>query len=366
MRDIDMNGSDPVATSPVGIMHQMWALAGQSDADFLRDTVEDVQLADELGFHSIWLAEHHYVRPDSFYSRLPDPEILIARLIPETSRIRLATGIKILVLDDPSRTIERLRLLDLLSGHRVLLGVGQGSPDELAVTGVAPEERRAGFRARLIDLAALLTSGTGAGGRNLTPDADLRPLETMWVGVRDVESIALTASLGMNFIVGEAEVGRRQSALVQAFRDAGGTGEARGARLVCVAETDEEAMAAASAPGRVLYDRFRQGVYHADAVRLGLLPETEAADDAEAFRRLEYIVGSPATVVDGLSEYIEATGVDALNVLVHTPGMERRAARRSLTLLREEVVDLLVPALDRNAAPKGARAPLASPVGTRT
>jgi len=74
-----------------GIMHQMWALSDERDERFLSETIEDVRLADSLGYDSIWLAEHHYVRNDSFYSRLPDPELLIARLISETKRIRLAT-----------------------------------------------------------------------------------------------------------------------------------------------------------------------------------------------------------------------------------------------------------------------------------
>jgi len=88
----------------------------------------------------------------------------------------------------------------------------------------------------LQEFGSYLESGTAAGGLVLTPEGDLSARDTVWVGARDSESIALAARLGMNFIVGEAEIGRRQALLTERYRSAGGTGEMRGARLVCVAE----------------------------------------------------------------------------------------------------------------------------------
>ena len=119
---------------PFGLMHQMWQLPGDSAARFFAETVEDVAYADELGFDSVWLAEHHYARPHRrYFSRVPDADMFLARLVPETARIRLGTGIKILPLDEPERIAERIFLLDALSGGRVGCGLGQGSPDEMGV-----------------------------------------------------------------------------------------------------------------------------------------------------------------------------------------------------------------------------------------
>src|SRR5258707_1293622 len=60
---------------PFGLMHQMWAPPEVADEDFFRATIEDIVLADELGFDSAWIAEHHYVRPGPVYSPLPDAEV---------------------------------------------------------------------------------------------------------------------------------------------------------------------------------------------------------------------------------------------------------------------------------------------------
>jgi alkanesulfonate monooxygenase SsuD/methylene tetrahydromethanopterin reductase-like flavin-dependent oxidoreductase (luciferase family) len=328
----------------------MWAMTGESDATYLEETIEDVVLADSLGYDSIWLAEHHYVRNESFYSRLPDPEILIARLISETKTIRLATGIKILYLDDPARTVERLRLLNILSGGRVLFGVGQGSPDEMGVSTLTNDERRAGFRERLEEFGTYLESGMAAGDLTLTPEIDLTAARTVWVGARDPLSIALAARFGMNFIVGEAELGKRQALLTEGYRSSGGRGEMRGARLVCVAETDEEALAAARAPGRELFDRFSLGPYYGGAVDAGLISAEPVVDDDDALRRIEYVAGSPETVVEQLLEYVTTTGVTALNILVQSPGMARDAARRTLSLFMSDVAGHLLAALEANNA----------------
>jgi alkanesulfonate monooxygenase SsuD/methylene tetrahydromethanopterin reductase-like flavin-dependent oxidoreductase (luciferase family) len=346
---VDPGRERPDALAPIGVMHQMWALANQPDRQFLADVVEDVCLADGLGYDSVWLAEHHYVRADDFYSRLPDPEILLARLIPATAKIRLATGIKILALDDPVRTVERLRLLSLLSGGRVLLGVGQGSPDEMGTLSLSTDERRQEFRDRLEAIGGLLRAGV-VDGRALTPEVDIHPGRTIWVGARDEASISLAARLGMNFIVGEAEVGVRQARLTEAYRLAGGGGEVRGARLVCVAESDDEAFEAVRGPGRVLHDRFSKGRYYVDAVTAGVIPDTTPSGDREALRRIEYIFGTPDTVAEQLREYIATTRVDALNVLVHSPGMAPAAARRTLRLVMSEVAPRLDSALEANRA----------------
>ena len=327
---------------PFGIMHQMWTLPSDSDAEFLEQTIDDIRLGDELGYDSVWIAEHHYVRDAPFYSRLPDPEILIARLIGETQRIRLATGIKILYLDEPARVVERLRLLDILSGQRVLYGLGQGSPDELGTIKLTTEERRQGFRAKLRDFSRYLETGRITDEVRIVPNVEVPASATIWVGVRDSVTIAQAAELGMNFIVGEAEPGVRQAKLISAYRDAGGTGETRGARLVCVAETEEEAFQAAVAPGRRLFDQFSGQGYYQEAVAAGALPEEHPRDLREMLERIEYVVGTPDVVAEQLAAYVATTGVDALNILVHSPGMEAAAARRSLELFAVEVAPRLL------------------------
>jgi alkanesulfonate monooxygenase SsuD/methylene tetrahydromethanopterin reductase-like flavin-dependent oxidoreductase (luciferase family) len=337
------------AAQPFGLMHQMWALAETSDADFLRDTISHVRLADELGYDSVWLAEHHYVRDAPFYSRLPDPELLIARLIPDTERIRLATGIKILYLDDPARAVERLRLLDLLSDRRVLFGLGQGSPDELGTATLSTDERRQRFRERLQTFTRYLEDGIVGDDLLIAPDVSIDPARAIWVGVRDPVSIALAAQLRTNFIVGEAEPAVQQAKLIERYRSSGGRGETRGARLVCIAERERDALFAARDPARRLFAAFSSGDYYQQAVGDGALPAQAPVTERELLERIEFAVGTPEMVTERLAEYVTVTGVDALNIVVHAPGMANGDAQRSLELFMAEVA----PQLESLLRPEG-------------
>ncbi|MDT5286612.1 MAG: hypothetical protein QOF88_1501 [Mycobacterium sp.] len=344
-----MQSLEPDTQQPFGLMHQMWALREQSDATFLRQTAEDITLADELGYDSVWIAEHHYVRDGEFYSRLPDAEIFLASLIAHTNQIRLATGIKLMVLDRAERIAEKLALLNLLSGGRVIYGLGQGSPDELGVVTLTTDEKRQQFRAGLEELAGYLRGERVDGKLQLTPSVPLSPETHLWVGVRDDVSVAHAAAQGANIVVGESEIAVRQAPIIEQYRRAGGTGEARGARIVCIAETTEEAMADVKEPAARLHSVFMRGKYAQEAAALGLLDTNLEASPEEMLQHLEYAVGTPEKVIAELRDYIETTGICALNIMVHTPGLAQAAARRSLRMFMSDVAPSLTAALEKNA-----------------
>jgi len=102
---------------------------GASDHQVLRDTLEEVQLADELGFDSIWLAEHHF----SKYGILGNPLNFAMAVAERTKRITIGTAVLVIPLHDPLRLAEDIAALDVLSGGRVSIGVGRGyNPAEFA------------------------------------------------------------------------------------------------------------------------------------------------------------------------------------------------------------------------------------------
>jgi alkanesulfonate monooxygenase SsuD/methylene tetrahydromethanopterin reductase-like flavin-dependent oxidoreductase (luciferase family) len=110
-----------------GVMHLF--PADGSDRDVLLQTVDDIALADELGFDSAWLAEHHFSR----YGLLGNPLMLSALLAERTDRIILGTAVLVLPFHDPVRLAEDAALLDNLSGGRLRLGIGRGyQPKEFA------------------------------------------------------------------------------------------------------------------------------------------------------------------------------------------------------------------------------------------
>ena len=89
------------------------------------EAVEQVQYAEELGFDSVWIAEHHSSRYGIFPSLMP----ILSNLAAQTKTIRLGAGVSVLPFHAPIRLAEESAMLDLLSNGRLNLGVGRGSAD---------------------------------------------------------------------------------------------------------------------------------------------------------------------------------------------------------------------------------------------
>lgn len=94
----------------------------QNPSERLKEIVEEVQLADELGIDSFAMGEHH--REDYAVS---SPEIMLAALATVTKNIRLTSGVNVISSADPVKLFQDYVMLDLISGHRVEMMAGRGS-----------------------------------------------------------------------------------------------------------------------------------------------------------------------------------------------------------------------------------------------
>lgn len=112
---------------------------GKTTRDIMRETVEQVRLADQGGFGMAWFAEHHF----SNYCVCPSPLVMAAHCAGVTKRIKLATGIVVLPLYNPSRLIAEIGMVDALCDGRLVLGVGSGyQPFEFERFGVDIEDAK--------------------------------------------------------------------------------------------------------------------------------------------------------------------------------------------------------------------------------
>ena len=100
-----------------------------------KNSLEQVELADRLGYDFAWEVEHHFLEE---YSHSSAPEVFLAAASQRTKQIRLAHGIIQLTTNHPARVAERVSTLDLVSDGRVELGIGEGS----SVTELHPFDRR--------------------------------------------------------------------------------------------------------------------------------------------------------------------------------------------------------------------------------
>src|ERR671922_1838768 len=102
-----------------------------SDGDELKliqDALEQVELADSLGFDSVWEVEHHFLEE---YSHSSAPEVFLAACSQRTKNIRLGHGIVQTPppFNHPARVAELIAMLDLVSNERVEFGSGESSSE---------------------------------------------------------------------------------------------------------------------------------------------------------------------------------------------------------------------------------------------
>jgi alkanesulfonate monooxygenase SsuD/methylene tetrahydromethanopterin reductase-like flavin-dependent oxidoreductase (luciferase family) len=172
----------------------------------LTDALEQVELADRLGFDYLWEVEHHFLEE---YSHSSAPEVFLAAASQRTSRIRLGHGIVQLppAYNHPARVAERIATLDLISGGRVEFGTGESSSQtELGGFGIARDDKRAQWEEALEVVTRMLVEEPFAGHqgkwiqappRNLVPKPLQRPHPPLWVACSRRDTIHLAATKGI-------------------------------------------------------------------------------------------------------------------------------------------------------------------------
>src|SRR5579884_2926321 len=126
----------------VGIALNMLAQAGRPDAEVVREHLALGDLAEPLGFDSLWALEHHFTG----YAMSPAPVELLAYFAGRTRRLLLGTAVIVLPWHDPIRVAEQIALLDILCGGRCLFGFGRGAASvEYAGFRIPMEEARPRF-----------------------------------------------------------------------------------------------------------------------------------------------------------------------------------------------------------------------------
>ncbi|HUY20094.1 MAG TPA: LLM class flavin-dependent oxidoreductase [Candidatus Binataceae bacterium] len=109
----------------VGLFSELQCPPEKPIAAAYREIVEQGELADQLGFRSLWLAELHFTRD---FSVMPAPQLVAAAIAARTRRLRLGIGVYILPVHHPLRLAEEGATLDILSNGRFDFGAGRGHP----------------------------------------------------------------------------------------------------------------------------------------------------------------------------------------------------------------------------------------------
>ena len=189
--------------------------SAESEYQLLQNSLDEIELADRLGYDYAWEVEHHFLEE---YSHSSAPEVFLAAASQRTSQIRLGHGIVQLTTNHPARVAERVATLDLLSNGRVELGLGEGS----SVTELHPFDRRFrdkrevwedGVRCLLPMFSSNAWEYHGPWfdfpRRNVVPKPRQKPHPPLWVACSQMETIRMAGmrgmgALGFQFVSAEA------------------------------------------------------------------------------------------------------------------------------------------------------------------
>ncbi|WP_419997525.1 LLM class flavin-dependent oxidoreductase [Streptomyces boninensis] len=107
----------------------------QAEQRAYREAVEQIRLADRVGFHTVWAVEHHFREGRS---HMPASEVFLGHLAGLTEQIRLGFGVTLTPFGftPPQRIAEKVATVDILSGGRVEWGTGRSTPMEQTAFGV--------------------------------------------------------------------------------------------------------------------------------------------------------------------------------------------------------------------------------------
>ena len=172
----------------------------------LKDALDQVELADRLGFDYVWEVEHHFLEE---YSHSSAPEVFLAAASQRTSRIRLGHGIVQLPFNfnHTARVAERIATLDLISDGRVDFGTGEASSEaELGGFLVDRATKREQWEEGLDAVTRMMVEVPFAGYdgahfqmpiRNVVPKPLQKPHPPLWVACSRRETIHLAATKGI-------------------------------------------------------------------------------------------------------------------------------------------------------------------------
>src|SRR5919206_1402090 len=107
----------------LSVLDQSPISEGSSGADALHNTLDLARLADELGYHRYWVAEHH----GGAMLAGPSPEVLIGPIASITSRLRVGSGGVMLPHYSPFKVAESFSVLAGLFGDRIDLAIGRAA-----------------------------------------------------------------------------------------------------------------------------------------------------------------------------------------------------------------------------------------------
>ena len=312
-----------------------WA-PGREGASWPDGFLAQAELAERLGYHSIWLPESHFDPSGA----CPSPLLLLAAAAARTQRLRLGTTSFLLPVRHPLHVAEEVAVLDRLSGGRVCFGIGRGfRPSLFSAFGVPESEKRDRFEGALETVLrawrgeAVVSPGDEDGGEqavHVHPLPVQKPHPPVWVAAFGPKALQQAGRLGFPYLASPVEPLDQLEENYARHRSALPPDVASASLAVPIIRT-------------VFLSR--------DGTRVRAVREALVEQAGQVARRLRgrfsrlaevsvdqwALVGEPAEVEEGIARYRERIGVTHLIARGQVPGATPEEASESVRLLAEEV-----------------------------
>ena len=314
-----------------------------------RNELALIEEAERLGYDTIWLTEHHFA--DDGYS--PSIIPIAAAIAARTERVRIGFNLLLLPLHNAVRMAEDIATLDVLSGGRIDVGLGQGyARHEFEGYGIDRTDRLGLFREGLDVLNGLWTNDTFSySGKHynitnarLVPKPVQQPVPPLWIGATSEPGVRRAGRRGANLL------GLTNPKLQQVYETARAeaglpleTAKSLQLHWAHVADSEDQAWKEAAPHFHHLLSVYAQWVVDAEdpgnTVRNVVVPPVEELRTSRPVL-FKPVFGAPAAVADSLNRSIGAVHTTHL-ALGMLPGMDPSVARSSMERFARSVAPLL-------------------------
>lgn len=365
----------------VGIALNILTKEGHSDASVFSEHMALGDLAEPLGFDSLFALEHHFTG----YAMSPSPTQLLSYYAGRTKRITLGTAVIVLPWHDPVRVAEQIALLDVISGGRCLFGFGRGAASvEYAGFRIPMEEARQRFvEAAKIVVKALSNEVFDWDGEffqipktSIRPRPISHPERRFYASSVSPESAEIMAKLGFGVLVVMQNEWPVAAEAIQNYRDvATSVGHTPRPPIILtnisVAESRGEAQERAVKYLSRKWDSIDNHYHFSDGHLAnvkgyefyGKMAKTYSKMKDDDFRQKAtdfyvkiQIVGTPDDCIQQIGELQRLTGLDHLVTEFSFGGMPHEDSEINMRLFADRVL----PVLQRDAAFATPTAPAAA------
>ena len=331
-----------------------------------KEAIEQIVLADRMGFHTIWAVEHHFREGRS---HCPAPEVLLGALSQITERIRLGFGVTLtpFAFTHPARIAEKVATLDVLSGGRAEWGTGRSTPMEQTAFGVDREKSRDHWREAIEIVCGMWRDERFSWDspsfqfpeRVVTPKPYQDPHPPCWMAATSEGSCNVAGENGLGMLsFSIMQPLEKMAAQITAYREAAArskpltdvtTNKVAAYTLVHCAETMEQAEA------NGIWDSV--GWWYQNLAQFTIeweLPHLSKAEQDATFPLLEpllegdipiqhfhdadmLVVGDPERCYQKMKHYADL-GVDQLICYVQFGGHAHESVMKTIELLGKEVL----------------------------